>query len=481
MSKQFKFTKAALEKLKHPIGDREDRWYDLACEGLACYVQPQPSLKKSLYACWSTISYGKDGKQRRTGRTRYICRFGQRPLEEIKQEININLPKWKAGNQTSAAVKTVGSLVKEYIQYGAGGFRVKTKATKLKYKNNSTKSYIYCLNSYVLVKNKKDSVRKMLTAPIKISDKHYYKKQLAELPLDKITKKDIEIWHSRMELIPTAANRALAALSVVFEWDSHRTTSTHKGINPCLRVPKYEEKKDKRWIDSTSKLFEIVKYCREQQWRDPQYLTFYLLQLEYGERLVDGYAIAWRKPDSLAQQKLCSGWIDWKRQEIYLRDTKNREDAECEITSELFEQLKKLQNLVSEENSNASWAVGSMWVFPRRTDPTKPINETSYRCKLRDFNYKFGMATREYVRGKGKRKVYKYTNLLTMKHLRKTFVTTYGRQYGLEKASQRMRHSSPVVTKEHYFNEDTKALKTVKSIYDVGENVVQLKVGTDEE
>jgi hypothetical protein len=51
----------------------------------------------------------------------------------------------------------------------------------------------------------------------------------------------------------------------------------------------------------------------------------------------------------------------------------------------------------------------------------------------------------------------------------------------LEKATQRMRHSSPVVTKEHYFNEDTKALKTVKSIYDVGENVVQLKVGTDEE
>lgn len=48
-----------------------------------------------------------------------------------------------------------------------------------------------------------------------------------------------------MELIPTAANRALAALSVVFEWDSHRTTSTHKGINPCLRVPKYEEKKIK--------------------------------------------------------------------------------------------------------------------------------------------------------------------------------------------------------------------------------------------
>ena len=84
------------------------------------------------------------------------------------------------------------------------------------------------------------------------------------------------------------------------------------------------------------------------------------------------------------------------------------------------------------------------------------------------------------IRGTGKRKVYKYTKLLTLKHLRKTFVTTYGRKYGLEKASQRMRHSSPVVTKEHYYNEDTKALKTQKSIYDVGENVVQLKVGNNE-
>ena len=38
-----------------------------------------------------------------------------------------------------------------------------------------------------------------------------------------------------------------------------------------------------------------------------------------------------------------------------------------------------------------------------------------------------------------------------------------------------MRHSSLIVTKEHYFNEDKAALKTRKSIYNVGENVVPLK------
>ena len=44
------------------------------------------------------------------------------------------------------------------------------------------------------------------------------------------------------------------------------------------------------------------------------------------------------------------------------------------------------------------------------SDPTKHINDNSYRCKLRDFHFKFGLTTREYVRGKGKRKVYKYNS-----------------------------------------------------------------------
>jgi len=480
MKTRVKLTKAKIESLKHPVGKHPSKHFDLLCEGHAVFVMPQPSLKKAHYAHWSTLTYDATGKQKRSGRYKYICRFGHKSVDAVKAEIITNLPIWKAGNITSNSIKTVGSLVAEYIADGAGGFRVKAKGAKLKYKKNTTDNYIICLNSYVLVKTKKESVKEMLTAPYKQSDNSYYKKQLAELPLDKITKKDIEVWHSRMELIPTAANRALAALSVVFEWDSNRLTPSYKGLNPCLRVSKYVEKKDKRWIDSTAKVLEIVKYCQDQQWRDPHFLTFYLLLLECGERITDAMGIAWRKPTSLAQQKKCTGWIDWKSREIYFTDTKNREDANIEITDELFMQLEKLQNLVSESNSNASWAVGSMWVFPRATNLTQHVNESSYRCKLRDFNYKFGNATREHIRGTGKRKVYKYTNLLTLKHLRKTFVTTYGRKYGLEKASQRMRHSSPVVTKEHYYNEDTKALKTQKSIYDVWENMVQLKVRTDE-
>ena len=483
MKKTIKFTPAKLASLKHPIGKHPDKWYDSGCTGLSVFVMPQPSLTKVFYASWSVVTYGADGKQKRSGRYKKLDRVGgSKNLEAIKADVVNNLPIWKANNITTVNGKTVATLVDEYLKSGAStGNRIKTKGTKLKYKTVTGKGYVGLLKAYVLVKTNKESTKQLLTAPFHLGNNTYYKKQLAELPLDKVTKADIEVWHNRMESIPTAANRALAALSVVFEWDSHRTTPTHKGINPCLRVPKYEEKKDKRWIDSTSKLFEIVKYCREQQWRDPQYLTFYLLQLEYGERLVDGYAIAWRKPDSLAQQKLCSGWIDWKRQEIYLRDTKNREDASCELTEEMVLMLRKLQNYVTDENTNASYAAGSMWVFPRPTDPALHINNTSYRTKLRDFNYKMGFATREYVRGSGKRKVYKYTNLLTLKHLRKTFVTYYGRSKGLEAASLRMRHSSLIVTKEHYYTEDQKALKTHTSIYNVGNNVVQLKKAANDE
>ena len=483
MKKTIKFTPAKLASLKHPISKQPEKWYDLGCDGLAVFVMPQPSLKISYYASWSVVTYGADGKQKRSGRYKYLGRVGgSKNLEAIKQEIVNNLPVWKAHNITTQSGKTVTSLVVEYMKSGAStGNRIKTKGTKLKYKPVTGKGYIDLLDAYVLVKTKKESTKQLLTAPFNLGNNIYYKKQLAELPLDKVTKADIEVWHNRMESIPIAANRALAALSIVFEWDSKRTTPAYTGFNPCLRIAKYQERKDKRHIDTIEKVLEVTKFLEQEQWREPHFYTFYRLQMEYGERLTDSHGIAWNKPTSLIDQKKCTGWIDWRKKEIYLTDTKNREDASCELTEEMVLMLRKLQNYVTDENTNASYAAGSMWVFPRPTDPALHINNTSYRTKLRDFNYKMGFATREYVRGSGKRKVYKYTNLLTLKHLRKTFVTYYGRSKGLEAASLRMRHSSLIVTKEHYYTEDQKALKTHTSIYNVGNNVVQLKKAANDE
>ena len=483
MKKTIKFTPAKLASLKHPISKQPEKWYDLGCDGLAVFVMPQPSLKISYYASWSVVTYGADGKQKRSGRYKYLGRVGgSKNLEAIKQEIVNNLPIWKAHNITTQSGKTIISLVVEYMKSGAStGNRIKTKGTKLKYKTVTGKGYVGLLKAYVLVKTDKESTKQLLTAPFHLGNNTYYKKQLAELPLDKVTKADIEVRHNRMESIPIAANRALAALSIVFEWDSKRTTPAYTSFNPCLRIAKYQERKDKRHIDTIEKVLEVTKFLEDEQWREPHFYTFYRLQMEYGERLTDSHGITWNKPTSLVDQKKCTGWIDWRKKEIYLTDTKNREDASCELTEEMVLMLRKLQNYVTEENTNASYAAGSMWVFPRPTDPTLHINNTSYRTKLRDFNYKMGFATREYVRGSGKRKVYKYTNLLTLKHLRKTFVTYYGRSKGLEAASLRMRHSSLIVTKEHYYTEDQKALKTHTSIYNVGNNVVQLKKAANDE
>lgn len=45
----------------------------------------------------------------------------------------------------------------------------------------------------------------MLTAPYKLGDNSYYKKILADISLDKLTKKDVEIWHSKLAAVPIAA------------------------------------------------------------------------------------------------------------------------------------------------------------------------------------------------------------------------------------------------------------------------------------
>jgi len=68
MKKRIKFTAAKLANLKHPIGKQPEKWYDLTCDGLAVFVMPQPSLTKVYYVPWSVVTYGADGKQRRSGR-----------------------------------------------------------------------------------------------------------------------------------------------------------------------------------------------------------------------------------------------------------------------------------------------------------------------------------------------------------------------------------------------------------------------------
>jgi hypothetical protein len=463
--KRLKFTKTSLEKLPHPIGKRPVRYFATNCSHLCILVQPQPSLVKSYYAHWGKIILKPDGTQKRTGRYKFICRFGVKPLEAVMDEAKDKLKEWKKEKSQSSKAKTVNTLVDEFIKSVSGSYRMKTKGHKVKYKKLTSDNYIKILETYVRLKTKKPALLSMLTDPFKYNGAGYVTGALKDIPLNKISKRDIEIWHARMEPISTTGNRALAILSIAFEWDMKRAvTRLYLGENnPCLRITKYQEGKDKRFLE-LNKVLEIKNYCINEQWRDPHFLTFYILLLEFGERLRDAYGIMWRKPDLASEQKNCSGWINWETSEIHLTDTKNRKPADVGLTVEAVDLLRNLQKYKIDPDSRAGWAASSPYVFPRVNDPTLPINDSSYRKKLQKFNFKFGLGERIYVRGKGKQKKYRYKNLFTLKHLRKTFVTHYGREHGEEAASHRVRHSSIKVTRDHYFSPEQESLK-VKHMY----------------
>ncbi len=142
---------------------------------------------------------------------------------------------------------------------------------------------------------------------------------------------------------------------------------------------------------------------------------------------------------------------------MHVFDSKNRKSYTEKLTIEAADILKRLRQLLHDREDLAHY-LKSPFVFPQSNDIMKPITNSSYRWQLDRFQYKFGLADRELVRKKKTRKLYKYKCKYTFKHLRKTFVTHYGRVKGLEAASLRMKHSSPVVTKEHYFTENKAAL-----------------------
>ncbi len=468
------FNKRKLESLK---SSTKPTWYYAQnFEGLALLVGKK---KKTYYAHWAIPVVNKiTGNRTYVGKRKKLGGF-HIPLDEIKALVRRKLDDLKKVSLTADGSLTMGGLCSAFIKNGSAGYRVKVKGAKIKYKKKTTFNNNLLLSTYVLLKTKKPEIISMISDPFKYNGAGYVKELLKDIPLNRICKRDIEIFHTRMEQIPTTANRVLAALSVAIEWDMKRSVDRlYKGdSNPCLRVSKYQESKDKKHL-VLNKVVEVRDYCLNEQWRDPHFLTFYALCLEVGERLEDLFGLVWHKPRSTKEIESCSGWLDLENKTIHLTDSKDRKEADPPLTDEAIQMLQQLQKYNS-ERKECAFALGTPWIFPRATDPSMPINNNSYRVKLKYFNYKFGLATRELVRSKKTRKLYKYKNEYTFKHLRKTFVTHYargkdaeGKERGLVVASLRMRHSSPKVTKDHYFTEDQEQLRTAH-MYET--NVVEIK------
>ena len=334
------FNKRKLESLK---STKPTWYYAKNFEGLALLVGKK---KKTYYAHWAIPVVNKiTGNLTYVGKRKKLGGF-HIPLDEIKALVRRKLDDLKKVSLTADGSLTMGGLCSAFIKNGSAGYRVKVKGAKIKYKKKTTFNNNLLLSTYVLLKTKKPEIISMISDPFKYNGAGYVKELLKDIPLNRICKRDIEIFHTRMEQMPTTANRVLAALSVAFEWDMKRSVDRlYKGdSNPCLRVSKYQESKDKRHL-VLNKVVEVRDYCLNEQWRDPHFLTFYALCLEVGERLEDLFGLVWHKPRSTKEIESCSGWLDLENKTIHLTDSKDRKEADPPLTDEAIQMLQQLRSM----------------------------------------------------------------------------------------------------------------------------------------
>jgi len=451
----FDFTKERLKKLKW--NGKQRFYFAKNCEALCIAVN---KFSKTYYAHWSTSVVGKDGRLKSIGKKKELGSY-EIPLEEIKTKLRKNIDTWKENSKRvgAAAELTVGDLVKAFIKNGTNGNRVRTRGKRLNYKQTTAAGYKRVLTTYVLLEGQRSAqkYKDLFSKKVRYKDT-YITGAIKDVPLTKISREDFDKFMHVMQDNPVAANATLAACSVAFEWDMTLAANRlYKGTNnPCLRVVKYEVKKDKRHLD-LDKVLEIRSYIENNLHKNtsiftPHFQAYQIVLVENGERQEDIEGLYWKKPNNVeaAKAKGCTGWLDLEAGTYYLLDSKNRKEASEELSDFSIKILNKLNEMRYE---SLSWSLKSNFVFPQKTDPSKPITNNSYRWMRDRFYFKFGLASRELVRSKKTRKLYKYKCHYTFKHLRKTFATFYAQKKGDVATQKRMRHSSLDVTQGHYITD----------------------------
>lgn len=111
--------------------------------GAACRVSGRN--KKSIKNCLNT-----DDTFKYTGRYKYIFRYGELPIDEIKKFIALNIKDWKNETPGTVTGKVVGAVAQKFIQSVDGSYRLKAKGAKLKYKQTAADHYKRILKTYVL-------------------------------------------------------------------------------------------------------------------------------------------------------------------------------------------------------------------------------------------------------------------------------------------------------------------------------------------
>ncbi len=191
-NKIIDFTKEKLENLKYS-GKRE-WWFAKNFEGLCIRVNKH---KKTYYVHWSIPKY-EDGRFIRVGKKKWLCEF-YIPLSEVKTKARQKLDEWKKQSLVTASGLTIAGLVKSFIKDGVRGQRIKTRGTRLNYKPKTSLGYVQVLTAYVLLDGRDSALmQKKMSEPIRING-GYEKGALKDVALDKISRRDIEIFMKRLE------------------------------------------------------------------------------------------------------------------------------------------------------------------------------------------------------------------------------------------------------------------------------------------
>ena len=461
-SNTFVFTKEKLEKKAREV-TKPTYVYDRKTRGLCAYLG-RNGITYSAH--WSNTEIDDQGNKYSKGHRKKFEDFST-PLEEVRRKLRINYDNWVTESKALVSGSTVGALVQQFIRDVVNSkepLRLKAQ-DRLSYKAKTIAGYESVLETYILGNGKDKrgvSYKDILSEPINVGGMKYERGALKDIPLNQISRSDVDVLMKRLKHIPAAANHTLAALSVVFEWDLRKSKNNlcKNNVNPCQRVNKFKINPDKRYL-TAEKYLDIRSYINNNLWRDPHFLVYYVLLVECGERPADIMALYWKPALSdlnAAIKNGCTGWLnlDATENQLHLIDSKNRKPADITLTTAAVDLLKRLREM---QYDKLSWSLASPWVFPREEAIELPISQNSFRKKLEKFHYQFGLAERELVSSTGtKRKRYKYKLKFSFKHLRKTFATQYASLKGVEATQLRMRHSSLEVTQNHYVTPQDKDL-----------------------
>jgi hypothetical protein len=134
----------------------------------AIAVKVTKNQKKSFYGSYS-ISKGADaeGRIKSTGRYKYICRVGEKPISLVKETVINNIKKWKAETVTGKG-DDVAALSKDFRANALNGYRVRKKGSKIKYKETTKRSMTTLLKTYVEGSTEDPVIIERLTGRAKI-------------------------------------------------------------------------------------------------------------------------------------------------------------------------------------------------------------------------------------------------------------------------------------------------------------------------